>query len=148
MTRIEQEKRIVRKMIELYCRHHLHQDTMPDEYLHLADFACRRLDHCTYGEQKTACKDCPTHCYAPKEREAIREVMRWAGPRMIWYAPKDAFIHFFSYGETLAPVALFQNWCYCSFVLHTLLYPFLRPDAATNKCCSKGNLMDYTIRIG
>ena len=39
MTRIEQEKRIVRKMIELYCRHHLHQDTMPDEYLHLADFA-------------------------------------------------------------------------------------------------------------
>jgi len=43
MTRIEQEKRIVRKMIELYCRHHLHQDTMPDEYLHLADFACRRL---------------------------------------------------------------------------------------------------------
>ena len=21
--------------------------------------------------------------------------MRWAGPRMIWYAPKDAFIHFF-----------------------------------------------------
>ena len=26
-------------MIELYCRHHLHQDTMPDEYLHLADFA-------------------------------------------------------------------------------------------------------------
>ena len=95
MTRIEQEKRIVRKMIELYCRHHLHQDTMPDEYLHLADFACRRLDHCTYGEQKTACKDCPTHCYAPKEREAIREVMRWAGPRMIWYAPKDALIHFF-----------------------------------------------------
>ena len=79
MTRIEQEKRIVRKMIELYCRHHLHQDTMPDEYF----------------EQKTACKDCPTHCYAPKEREAIREVMRWAGPRMIWYAPKDAFIHFF-----------------------------------------------------
>ena len=100
MTRIEQEKRIVRKMIELYCRHHLHQDAMPDEYLHLADFACRRLDHCTYGEQKTACKDCPT------------------------------------------------NWCYCSFVLHTLLYPFLRPDAATNKCCCKGNLMDYTIRIG
>ena len=47
----------------------------------------------TIGEQKTACKDCPTHCYAPKEREAIREVMRWAGPRMIWYAPKDAILH-------------------------------------------------------
>ena len=82
MSRIEREKLTVRKMIELYCRHHLHQDQMPEEYQHLADFACRRLDHCKYG-----------HCYAPKEREAIRKVMRWAGPRMIWYAPKDAILH-------------------------------------------------------
>ena len=81
MTRIEQEKRTVRKMIELYCRHHLHQDTMPDEYQHLADFACRRLDHCTYGEQKTACKDCPTHCYAPKEREAAYPSISFPSPR-------------------------------------------------------------------
>ena len=93
MRRIEREKQTVRKMIELYCRHHLHQDQMPEEYQHLADFACRRLDHCKYGERKTACKHCPTHCYAPKEREAIRKVMRWAGLRMIWYAPKDAILH-------------------------------------------------------
>ena len=39
MTRIEQEKQTVRKMIELYCRHHLKQDTMPDEYQHLAVLA-------------------------------------------------------------------------------------------------------------
>ena len=96
MSRIEREKQTFRKMIELYCRHHLHMDTMPDEYQHLADFTCRRLDHCKYGEQKTACKDCPTHCYAPKERKAIREVMRWAGPRMIWYAPMDILITLFS----------------------------------------------------
>ena len=25
-------------------------------------------------------KQTPTHCYAPKERDAIREVMRWVGP--------------------------------------------------------------------
>ena len=93
MSRIEREKQTVRKMIELYCRHHLHQDTLPDEYHQLADFACHRLDHCKYGENKTACKDCSTHCYAPKEREAILKVMRWAGPRMIWYAPKDAILH-------------------------------------------------------
>ena len=84
MSRIEREKQTVRKMIELYCRHHLHLDQMPEEY---------QLDHCKYGERKTACKHCPTHCYAPKEREAIRKVMRWAGPRMIWYAPKDAILH-------------------------------------------------------
>ena len=66
---------------------------MPEEYQHLAKFACRRLDHCKYGENKTACKDCLTHCYAPKERKQIREIMRWVGPRMIFYSPKDAIIN-------------------------------------------------------
>ena len=93
MNRIEREKQTVRKMIELYCRHRLEEDAMPEEYKLLAEYAYRRLDHCRYGEKKTACKDCSTHCYAPKEREAIREVMRWVGPRMIWYAPKDAILH-------------------------------------------------------
>ena len=96
MNRIEREKQTVRKMIELYCRHRLKQDTMPDEYLHLAEFACRRLDHCKYGENKTVCKDCPTHCYAPKEREQIRKVMRWVGPRMFFYSPIDAIRHLFN----------------------------------------------------
>ena len=95
MNRIEREKQTVHKMIGLYCRHHLKQDTMPGEYRLLAEYACLRLDHCKYGEQKTSCKNCPTHCYAPKEREEIREVMRWVGPRMIWYSPKDAIVHIF-----------------------------------------------------
>ncbi len=94
MTRIEREKQTVLKMIELYCRHHLKENPMSEEYRNLADYAWRRLDHCRYGDQKTACKDCPTHCYSPKERDSIREVMRWTGPRMIWYAPKDAILHF------------------------------------------------------
>lgn len=95
MNRIEREKQTVRKMIELYCRHHLRQENMPEEYQQLADFACHRLDHCKYGENKSACKDCPTHCYAQKQREAIREVMRWVGPRMIMYSPKDAISHIY-----------------------------------------------------
>ena len=56
MYKIEREKQTVRKMIELYCRHHLKQDTMSDEYQHLAEFACRRLDHCKYGEQRPPAK--------------------------------------------------------------------------------------------
>ena len=95
MNRIEREKKTVQKMIELYCRHRLKQDSIPEEYKQLAEFASNRLDHCKYGENKTACKDCPTHCYAPKQREAIREVMRWTGPRMIFYSPIDAILHIF-----------------------------------------------------
>ena len=96
MSRIEREKQTVRKMIELYCRHRLKQVNIPEEYQHLAEFACRRLDHCKYGEKKTACKNCPTHCYAPKEREQIRRIMRWAGPRMTFYSPIDAIRHLFN----------------------------------------------------
>ncbi len=81
-------------MIKLYCRHHLKEkDKMPETYQHLADYACNRLDNCRFGEKKTTCKNCPVHCYAPQERESIRKVMRWTGPRMILYAPKDAIIH-------------------------------------------------------
>ena len=52
MSKIEREKQTVRKMIELYCRHHLHQETMTEEYQHLADYACQRLDHCRFGEKE------------------------------------------------------------------------------------------------
>ncbi len=93
MARIEREKQTVRKMVSLYCRHCLKQENVPDEYQRLADYACHRLDRCRYGERKTTCEDCPTHCYAPVERERIRQVMRWTGPLMIRYAPKEAVLH-------------------------------------------------------
>lgn len=93
MNRIDWEKRTVRKMIELYCRHHLKQKIMSEEYELLAAYACQRLEHCKFGESKKPCGQCPVHCYAPQKRQHIREVMRWAGPRMILYSPKDAIVH-------------------------------------------------------
>lgn len=93
MNRIEREKQIIRKMIVLYCRHHLGQDKMQGEFELLAEYACQRLDHCQFGENKMSCKKCPVHCYAPQKRQQIQEVMRWAGPRMIVYAPGDTLFH-------------------------------------------------------
>ena len=93
MNRIKQEKQTIRKMIALYCRHHLKLDTVPKEYERLAEFACQRLSHCHFGEDKRSCKKCPVHCYPPQERQQIREIMHWAGPRMLFYAPKDTVIH-------------------------------------------------------
>ena len=77
----------------LYCRHRLKAKEMPEEYKLLIDYAYRRLDHCKYGEDKTACKKCPIHCYAPRQRELMRDVMRWMGPRMIIYSPLEAIRH-------------------------------------------------------
>ena len=89
----ERDKATIRLMIDIYCRHRLGLMETPERFKALADYACRRLDHCRWGEAKPACKDCPVHCYAPKKREEIRQVMCWAGPRMILHSPMAALRH-------------------------------------------------------
>ena len=56
-------------------------------------YACRRLETCRYGPLKGSCKQCTVHCYAPAQREKIRAVMRYAGPRMLLYHPLEALRH-------------------------------------------------------
>lgn len=93
MNRIEREKRVVARMVQLYCRHKLGLAELPDEYRELVGYAHVRLGRCKFGEDKPACKRCPVHCYKPAMREKIRAVMRWAGPRMIFYDPVAAIRH-------------------------------------------------------
>lgn len=45
----------------------------------------QRSDKCPFMETKTFCSNCRVHCYKPEMREKIREVMRFSGPRMIFY---------------------------------------------------------------
>lgn len=91
--KIESEKRVVSEMIRLYSRKKLGQKELSEQMLALEQYAIRRLDCCKFGEAKKPCKNCPVHCYAPQMREQIREVMRWAGPRMIFYSPLAAIRH-------------------------------------------------------
>ena len=93
MSRIENEKAVVAKMIRLYYRRKLGLLEPSTEELELLSYAERRLTHCKFGEQKPACKRCPIHCYRNDMRAKIREVMRWAGPRMIIYDPVAAIKH-------------------------------------------------------
>lgn len=93
MSRIENEKAVVAKMIRLYYRRKLGLLEPSTEELELLSYAERRLTRCKFGEQKPACKRCPIHCYRSDMRAKIREVMRWAGPRMIIYDPVAAIKH-------------------------------------------------------
>ena len=52
MNRIDREKQTVQMMIELYCRHRLKQNTIPEEYQQLIAYAHNRLSHCRFGEKK------------------------------------------------------------------------------------------------
>ena len=91
--RIEREKRVVSRMIEIYCRHKLGMAQPSQEYHELMGYAHKRLDGCKFGDNKPACKKCPIHCYKPQMREKIRDIMRWAGPRMLIYDPIAAIRH-------------------------------------------------------
>ena len=94
MTHIEQEKRTVRQMVEIYCYGKKHTAKgLCEECSALLDYAYQRLDHCKFGEEKPTCKKCPIHCYNPEMKEKIREAMRYAGPRMILYHPVAAIKH-------------------------------------------------------
>jgi len=93
LSRIEEEKRVVRWMIELYCRkQHGGKELCPDCKA-LAAYCNSRLDGCKFGESKPTCKKCPVHCYKPDMREEIRKVMRYSGPRMIFHHPIAAIRH-------------------------------------------------------
>lgn len=92
--RITRERRTVRCMVEIYCRDH-HQPTGGlcagcDE---LFSYAMRRLDTCIFRDDKPTCKKCPVHCYKPDRRLEMRQVMIYAGPRMLTTHPVLAIRH-------------------------------------------------------
>ena len=52
-----------------------------------------RLARCPFSSGKPTCARCTVHCYRLDMGERIREVMRWAGPRMTWRHPVMALMH-------------------------------------------------------
>ncbi|HEY9123634.1 MAG TPA: nitrous oxide-stimulated promoter family protein, partial [Bacteroidales bacterium] len=88
---IASEKHTVELMIKLYCHSAHKSKKLCPECLQLLSYANERLEKCIYGDKKTSCKKCLTHCYKKDMRDQIKKVMRYSGPRMLWYYP---FLHF------------------------------------------------------
>lgn len=94
--RIAREKKTIAAMINIYCGSHHDDRTVPcAECSKLLDYAYCRLDRCPFGEEKNTCNECPVHCYRRDRREQIREVMRFAGPRMLLRHPILALFHWY-----------------------------------------------------
>jgi hypothetical protein len=73
----------------------------PIEYRYCADclklllHAASKRILCPY-DPKPACKKCETHCYGPGYRDAIQEVMRYSGMRLIKRGRFDLIKKYFS----------------------------------------------------
>ena len=89
----EEEKEMVEKMIRIYCRKKEGNHSLCPQCQALLNYAHRRLDACRFGQNKPTCKQCPVHCYRPDMKAQIKNVMRWVGPRMVFYHPMTALKH-------------------------------------------------------
>lgn len=101
--RREREKRTISNMVAIYCAGNHDapartETSFAGEALCPAckaidDYCVLRTERCRSMAHKTSCEECGNHCYAPAEREQIRAIMRYTGPRMILHHPVAAIRH-------------------------------------------------------
>jgi hypothetical protein len=84
----EKEIKIVSLMIHIYCKKHNDIDEK-----RLIEYATMRIQNCPRIETKTFCSQCHIHCYKKDRQQEIRKVMKYSGPRMIFYHPILAIKH-------------------------------------------------------
>lgn len=81
-------------MLEIFCRaHHVGGQPLCSDCAALLDYSHKRLAACPYQERKPTCKRCPIHCYTHWQRNAVKAVMAYAGPRMLAKHPLLAAAH-------------------------------------------------------
>ena len=89
------ERLTMAKMVGVYCsrQHDSAKGVLCAECQEFLNYAEVRLQKCPYGDDKPTCANCPVHCYKPAQREQAREIMRYAGPRMLLRHPVLAIAH-------------------------------------------------------
>lgn len=93
--RLARERLTMVRMIGMYCAAH-HDGSgrsLCGTCQEFQDYADVRLQKCPYGEDKPTCANCPVHCYKPARKAQAREIMRYAGPRMLLRHPLLAIAH-------------------------------------------------------
>ena len=94
VPRLSREARTVGAMVRIFCRgRHGRREGLCPECAELLAYALERLDRCPFGPGKPTCARCPVHCYRPAQRERVREVMRHAGPKIVFRHPILAALH-------------------------------------------------------
>jgi hypothetical protein len=113
--KLERDLQLLASFVRVYCRRH-HRDAPraafalrghwppPGARPHADPVelcaACRKLlahaivmrTRCPL-DPKPACRKCPVHCYAPRYRTQMREVMRYSGRRLVLRGRLDYLLH-------------------------------------------------------
>lgn len=100
--------RLIGKFVEVYCagRHGetaravqelpagLGGRSLCAECVKFMQYAVARRLKCPLEEEKPTCKRCRIHCYAPQQREMIREIMAYSGKKLILRGRLDYLWHY------------------------------------------------------
>ena len=90
----DREVETIRLMLRIYCRgHHGRGSDVCQECLGILAYARERIAKCPQRADKPTCRKCTIHCFGKVQREKIREVMRYAGPRMVLHHPILSILH-------------------------------------------------------
>lgn len=92
-NRLDRERHTIRVMIEIFCQGRHSTEPLCTDCQGLLTYAMQRIEKCPYQGDKPTCAKCSIHCYRPAMRERVRQVMRYAGPRMMIYHPMLAALH-------------------------------------------------------
>ena len=95
MDKREQEIKVIYEMIHLYCRKKHHKKGLCKDCSELYAYAKSRVEKCPFVETKTFCSQCKVHCYKMNMRNKIRSVMKFSGPRMLFYHPQMTLKHLY-----------------------------------------------------
>ncbi len=90
------EHQTISAMTKIYCKaKHQGQDGsgLCADCQTLLEYASVRLDRCPYGQNKPTCNKCPVHCYKPEQKQLVKEIMIYSGPRMLLPHPIRAIKH-------------------------------------------------------
>ena len=90
---MEREVKTVMIMIVMYCRQHHGGKGVCKDCQKLVTYAEQRIRRCPFGENKPACGKCKIRCFKPLMSSQIRDVMRFARPKMFYRHPILAIRH-------------------------------------------------------
>lgn len=90
------EKSVMFSMIKVFCKSkHKTKNFLCNECRNVLSYAYEKIEICPYMKNKTFCSSCKTHCYNKDMQEKIKQIMRFSGPKMIFYHPITALKYVF-----------------------------------------------------
>lgn len=95
-NRLKKEKKVFEKMVLIYCKKK-HQDNYPCiDCREIIKYGHDKINKCIHGEEKPFCSKCNVHCYEKNMQKKVKDIMRFSGPRIIFYHPIVSLKHLLS----------------------------------------------------